>query len=180
MSALPYRSKEILSCLFTHSWWQPLYLQITTVHLKYCPIFNMLANNNNKTDYCIITIRKSIDGEKRTKGLLEMAIVLNERCFNGALRISSTRSSNIKMHESWQTSLLTEQEIPAFFVFCFVLFPTNVKSPVQDDIPREVKFVNVLYYRKCCTDIPSHFLLRWLICNNIDNKSWGLLGRPHF
>lgn len=102
-----------------------------------------------------------------------MAIVLNERCFNGALRISSTLSSNIKMHESWQTSLLTEQEIPAFFFFWF---PTNVNSPVQDDIPREVKFVNVLYYRKCCTDIPSHFLLCWLICNKIDDKievSWG-------
>lgn len=121
MSALPYRSKEILSCLFTHSWWQPLYLQITTVHLKYCPIFNMLANNNNKTDYCIITIRKALMVKKeKKKRLLEMAIVLNERCFNGALRISSTRSSNIKMHESWQTSLLTEQEIPAFFFwFCF-------------------------------------------------------------
>lgn len=103
-----------------------------------------------------------------------MAIVLNERCFNGALRISSTLSSNIKMHESWQTSLLTEQEIPAFFFFFW--FPTNVNSPVQDDIPREVKFVNVLYYRKCCTDIPSHFLLCWLICNKIDDKievSWG-------
>lgn len=103
-----------------------------------------------------------------------MAIVLNERCFNGALRISSTLSSNIKMDESWQTSLLTEQEIPAFFFFFW--FPTNVNSPVQDDIPREVKFVNVLYYRKCCTDIPSHFLLCWLICNKIDDKievSWG-------
>lgn len=69
----------------------------------------MLANNYNKTDYCIITITKSIAGEKRVvvgggggalEGLLEMAIVLNERCFNGALRISSTLSSNIKMDES--------------------------------------------------------------------------------
>lgn len=60
--------------------------------------------------------------------------------------------------------------------FFFFWFPTNVNSPVQDDIPREVKFVNVLYYRKCCTDIPSHFLLCWLICNKIDDKievSWG-------
>ena len=171
MPALPYRSKEILSSLFTHSWWQPLYLQITTVHLKYCPIFNMLANNNNKTDYCIIF-------EKRKKRTTR-----NGYCFEWEmLQWSSANLFNtiFKHQDAWvMTDFLVDwTRNPC--IFFLVLFPTNVKSPVQDDIPREVKFVNVLYYWKCCTDIPSHFLLCWLICNNIDNKSWGLLGRPHF
>lgn len=98
------------------------------------------------------------------------------------------RDASMELCESLQHDLQTSRcmshdRLPCWlnkkslhFFFFFLLFPTNVKSPVQDDIPREVKFVNVLYYRKCCTDIPSHFLLCWLICNNIDNKSWGLLG----
>jgi hypothetical protein len=35
----------------------------------------------------------------------------------------------------------------------------DVKSPVQADIPGAVKLVNVGYYWKHSTDIPSHFLL---------------------
>lgn len=39
------------------------------------------------------------------------------------------------------------------------------KSPVQADLPRNVKLVNIFYNRARSIDIPSHFLLCRLICN---------------
>lgn len=137
----------------------------------------MLANNYNKTDYCIITITKSIAGEKRVWGFRRT--IRNGYCFEWEMLQWSSANlfdTIFKHQDAWvMTDFLVDwTRNPCIFFFFW--FPTNVNSPVQDDIPREVKFVNVLYYRKCCTDIPSHFLLCWLICNKIDDKievSWG-------